>query len=153
MPLQLNPPIEKEFTLDQSDKMFGTPDGQPTRVTIRQATQGAHERRAALFSSIVREMARDGGDDVVRLVSRFSFEELKRIECYLTMSACNIEWAETDKAKPKALFPFSSKGLITERAFNEAWMKLPPSVAAEIHKCVQEVNVDWSSESDLGEGF
>jgi hypothetical protein len=153
MPLQLNPPVEKEFILERSDEAFGTPDGQPTRVIIRQATQGAHERRAALFSSIVREMVQDGGDDVVRLVSRFSFEELKRIECYLTMRGCNIEYAVKEGAKPKALFPFNAKGLIAEKAFNEAWAMLPPSVASEIHSFVQEVNVDWKSDTDLGEGF
>lgn len=153
MPLQLSPPIEKEFELERSDKMFGTPDGEPTRVMIRQATQGAHERRAALFSQIVREMARDGAEDVVRLISRFSFEELKRIECYLTMRACSIEFKASEKSKPKALFPFNVKGLITESAFNEAWAKLPPSVASEIHEYVLEVNVDWKPDSELGEDF
>ncbi|MCJ7760944.1 hypothetical protein MUP59_07395 [Candidatus Bathyarchaeota archaeon] len=145
MPIQLAVPIEKDYTLDKSDELYNTAKGEPTRVTIRQATQGDHERRAALFSSIVREMARNSTDgDTVRWIQRFSFEELKRIEVFLTLKACNISGSNG-----KSLFDFDSNGKIQEAKFKQAWDILPPAVAQEIHDCVLELNVDWQPQ--LGE--
>lgn len=145
MPIRLEVPLEKEFVLVETDKAFGIKDSEPTRVTIRQATQGDHERRAALFSQVIREMARNASEeDGIRLIQRFSFEELKRIEVQLTMKSCNIIGADG-----KQLFKFNSDGRISEHNFKEAWDILPPSVASEIHDCVLEVNVDW--QPTLGE--
>jgi len=138
MPVHLSVPLEKDFVLEKCDKEFGVPDGEPTRVSIRQATQGEHERRAALFSNIIREMAKNDSQDIVRLIQRFSFEELKRIEVFLTLKACNIVGPDD-----KLLFSFDAKGRITEQKFREAWDALPPSVAQEIHDCVLDLNVDW----------
>jgi hypothetical protein len=146
MPIRLDVPLEKEYTLEKSDKVFGVAAAESTRVTIRQATQGEHERRAALFSQVIREMARDSSqEDVVRLIQRFSFEELKRIEVQLTMKSCNILGADG-----KLLFKFNADGRISEDKFRDAWDVLPPSVATEIHDCVLELNVDWQPQ--LGEG-
>lgn len=136
MPLQLKIPLEKEFELAESDKAFGITDS-PTRITVRQATQAQHERRAMLFANVIREVGKRE-DDVVRLVQRFCFEELKRIECFLALKGCNIQDNEG-----RALFRFDANGRMSESDFTEAWGKLPPSVAQEIHDCVLEVNVDW----------
>jgi len=138
MPLQMKVPTEKDYTLSRSDKLFGVPESEPTRITIRQGKQRAHERRAALFSQIVREMSKNESDDIVRLIQRFSFEELKRIEVYLTLVACNI--LDEDN---RLLFKFNSHGIISEDDFNAAWGQLDPSVAQEIHECVLDLNVDW----------
>lgn len=139
MPIRLDVPLEKEYTLEITDKAFNIPASEPTRVTVRQASQGEHERRAALFSQVIREMARDSSqEDVVRLIQRFSFEELKRIEVQLTLKSCNIVGPDG-----KLLFKFNAEGRIGEHAFKEAWDTLPPSVATEIHDCVLDLNVDW----------
>lgn len=146
MPIRLDVPIKKEFTLDQSDTRQGV-EGDPTRITIRQATQGDHERRAALFSQIIREMASNTQDgEVVRLIQRFSFEELKRIEVYLTLTSCNIIGVDG-----KLLFDFDSNGRISESKFKSAWDVLPPYVATEMHDCCLDVNVDW--QPNQGEDF
>jgi len=145
MPIKLDVPIEKDFILEKSDKLYDVAKGEPTRITVRQATQRDHERRAALFSQIIREVARDTADgDTVRWIQRFSFEELKRIEVMLTLKSCNISGAND-----KLLFNFSSDGKISEEKFRQAWDVLPPAVATEIHDCVLEVNVDWQPQ--LGE--
>jgi hypothetical protein len=146
MPIRLDVPLEKEYVLELSDKTFGIAESEPTRITIRQATQGEHERRAALFSQVIREMARDSSqEDVVRLIQRFSFEELKRIEVQLTMKACNIIASDG-----KLLFKYNADGRIDEHKFKDAWDCLPPSVANEIHDCVLDLNIDW--QPSLGEG-
>jgi len=130
MPIKLDVPIEKDFILEKSDKLYDVAKG---------------ERRAALFSQIIREVARDTADgDTVRWIQRFSFEELKRIEVMLTLKSCNISGAND-----KLLFNFSSDGKISEEKFRQAWDVLPPAVATEIHDCVLEVNVDWQPQ--LGE--
>lgn len=144
MPIHLSVPLEKDYVLERTDEIYGVPDGEPTRITVRQATQGEHERRAALFSQIVREMAKNDAQDLVRLIQRFSFEELKRIEVQLTLKACNIVGPDD-----KLLFSFDAKGRINEQKFREAWDLLPPAVAMEIHEKVLDLNVDWRP--NLGE--
>jgi hypothetical protein len=149
MPLQLTVPLEKDYELTRSDETFGVADDDgPTRITVRQGDQGSHERRANLFSQIIREMTKNDTKDVVRLVSRFSFEELKRIEVFLTLKACNIKNSDGD-----FLFTFNAKGRISEQSFNIAWNMLPPSVAQEIHDCVIDLNVDWRPTEEEGEVF
>ncbi len=146
MPIRLDVPLEREYVLEHSDKTFGISDAEPTRISVRQATQGEHERRAALFSQVIREMARDSShEDVVRLIQRFSFEELKRIEVQLTLKSCNILGQDG-----KLLFKFNDNGRIDEHKFKDAWDSLPPSVATEIHEYVLDLNVDWQPQ--LGEG-
>lgn len=142
MPIRLEIPVVKEFTLDKSDAAYGITADTPTRISIRQATQGGHEKRAALFANIVREWSNNA--DGFRLVQRFSFEELKRIEVQLTLASCNIE--DNDG---KSLFKFDSNGrIIDEAAFKRAWDSLPTAVAAEIHEKVLEVNVDWGPQGE-----
>jgi hypothetical protein len=138
MPIQLAVPLEKEFELVKTDKLFGEKDAPPTTVLIRQAAQGEHERRAALFAQIVREQSVDAPEQFIRFIQRFSFEELKRLECFLAVKACNIE---DHNGKP--LWRFDKNGSITESDFNAGWRKLPLPVAEEIYDCVLDVNVDW----------
>lgn len=140
MPLKLITPIEKEFTLDRSDRLYGT-DGEPTKVTIRQATQAHNEKRAIVYSEITQEYNREEG---MRSKQRFSVEELKRIEVFLTLVGCNIVGQDG-----KSLFRFRNvdgkQSLdMTDREFAVAWGELPPDVASEIHEKVWEVNLTWA---------
>lgn len=138
MPLKLSVPLEKEFRLERSDALFDVKDSSPTTVLIRQAKQGEHERRAALFAQIIRERSIDAPEDFVRFIQRFSFEELKRLEVYLTLKGSNIEDADG-----KPLWDFGKDGNIKESEFNKGWSRLPVFIAQEIHDCVLELNVDW----------
>lgn len=141
MPFRKQIPLVKDLVLERTDKAYGV-QGTPTSVTIRQATQSAHERRANLFANIVRELGKN--DEMVRLVQRFSMEELKRIEVMLTLAGCNIE-----DENGSMLFKFDSDGFIRdEAAFNRAWGMLPPLVAEEIHDKVLDVNVDWAPQGE-----
>lgn len=141
MPLKIKVPAIKEFVLSKSDTVFGV-EGEPTRISVRQATQAAHERRSNLFSNIIRELSTS--DEAVRLIQRFSLEELKRIEVFLTLAACNIE-----DENGNSLFQFSSDGFLKDEAkFTKAWGSLPTLIATEIHDCVLMVNVDWQPEGE-----
>ena len=141
MPLQLDIPLEKEYQLEETDNRFGIKDG-ATTVIIRQATQSAHERRANLFSNIVRELSSSDEDaDIVRLIQRFSFEELKRIEVFLTLKGCNIL---NDKGKP--LFRFNARGLISERDFNEPEFKCPRGAGHDLHVQVDILSDDQEND-------
>ena len=138
MPIQLAVPLEKDFELVKTDELFGEKGASPTTVLIRQAAQGEHERRAALFAQIVREQSVDAPEQFIRFVQRFSFEELKRLECFLTIKACNIEGPNG-----KPLWRFDKNGNIIESDFNKGWRRLPVAVAEEIHDCVLDVNINW----------
>lgn len=141
MPLKIKVPIVREFVLSKSDAAFGT-EGEATRISVRQATQAAHERRSNLFSNIIREFS--NSDEGIRLVQRFSLEELKRIEVFLTLAACNIE---DENGNP--MFQFTSEGFLKdENKFTKAWGQLPTLIAQEIHECVLMVNVDWQPEGE-----
>lgn len=138
MPFQLSPPFEQEFELEQTDKDYGKKGDPPTKVLIRQAKQGEHERRSNLFSQIIREQSVKAPEDIVRFIQRWSMEELKRLEVFLTLKACNIQ-----KPDGSPLWDFDKNGNIRESMFDKGWEMLPVSVAREIHDCVLIVNPDW----------
>lgn len=137
MPLRLELPIEQEFVLEQTDETYKVSKDSPTKVRIKQASQGSQERRAALFANVIRELPKD--DENIRLIQRFSLEELKRVEVFITLIGCNIEDVEG-----KPLFSFDKQGVsMSESSFTRAWNTLPPSIAQEIHEKVIIVNPDW----------
>jgi len=145
MPLKLKVPTEETFTLDKSDKLYGT-DGEPTRVTIRQATQAQNEKRSRVFSEVQRIMGLQQDDSSYKLQQNWSNEELKRMEAFLTLVDCNLLDENDDP-----LFKFKkskSDGKqyldMTTQSFAEAWGKLPPIIAQEIHDKVLEVNLTWA---------
>lgn len=145
MPLKLAAPIIKDFPLDKADALFGN-DGEPTMVTIRQAKQGAQERRTEVFSEISRvmKMLPQDDNDEVTLKSQWSYEKLKRMEVYLTLVDCNVLGYDG-----KPLFRFKKDGDgnpildMTVHEFSKAWNELYPEVAEEIHEKVLEVNLSW----------
>ena len=135
MPLQMKSPLVKESHLEKSDAELGVTDG-ATMVTIRQATQGGHELRNDLFAEFKREY--DGNS--IRVVQRISFDDIRRREVFLTLSACNI----MDENGKNPLFTFENGLLKNEAVFSKAWGKLPPIVANEIHEKVLEMNPLWN---------
>ena len=144
MPLQLTAPIEKEFPLEKSDKQLGC-TGDPTRVTIRQATQAEHERRSDIWAEMTQEVMGDRvSPDSIRLIQRISLPELHRIEAFCTMSACNIL-----DIGDKQLFKFKDgKVDMQENEFRIAWGKLDPMVVDEIHEKILEVNLTWGNRGE-----
>jgi hypothetical protein len=145
MAFKLKPPVEELHFLDKTDTAYpaeatNEDDPQRTTVLVRQATQAQHERRSDLFSKLTSRVGND--PNIVEIVTRFSFPELQRIECFLAMKDCNIE--DEDGAP---LFKFKN-GRITETDFNHGWGKLPPLVADEIHEKVLLLNPTWGK---LGE--
>jgi hypothetical protein len=142
MPIQLSAPKKKEFILTRSDEALGNvgEDKIPTTVTIRQAIQGDVELRNALFTDFTREY--DGR--IVKVTQRISYDDIRRLEIFLTLCGCNID---NDKGEP--LFKFANERLTDRGAFEKAWATLPPVIAIEIGEKVLEMNPLWSQE--LGE--
>jgi hypothetical protein len=143
MPIQLLAPVEKTFTLDISDARFGT-DGEPTKVTIRQATQGAVEKRSLIYSEVTNVIAGTAELSAEMLLrQKWSIEELKRTEAFLTMCGCDLKDSSGD---PLFRFRMSDERQIldmNEVQFKAAWSRLDPTIASEIHSKVLEVNPDW----------
>lgn len=143
MPLKLIAPLYKTMELERSDERYGN-DGEPTTVTIRQASQAEHEQRQDQFSRLERKFS-DVAPDEVTVVQNIPMEVLKRLETYLTLVECNI----TDE-DGKELFPSKKDRdgnptlAMSKSQFDKAWGQLPPDVAEEIHEKVLEVNIVWS---------
>lgn len=136
MPLKLATPIIKTFVLEEADKNYGN-NGDPTTVTIRQATTEADMAREAVYSEVTRVFDENAP---VQLRQRWTMAELARREVYLTLAECNIV---KDDGKP--LFKFRDGKLnMQEYDFNDAWGLLPSDVAGEIHDKVLEVNIKWA---------
>jgi hypothetical protein len=149
MPIQLSEPIYEDFILEDTDKRYKN-DGDPTTVTIKKAAQHEHERRQDFFKRMERKFTpSDDADDMeVTLIQDLSQEALKKLEVQITMVGCNIL---DEKGKP--LFKFTTRNGHPEMAmhpvkFAEAWGKLPPDVANEIHDKVVEVNFQWGPEGE-----
>ena len=85
MALKLSAPIEKDFALEKTDATYGLEKGEePTRITIKQATQAQHERRQGLWDELIQEIV--GGDinepEAIRLVQKINLAELtEHISC------------------------------------------------------------------------
>lgn len=131
MPLNLEPPVEKEFVLEKSDKKFGN-TGEPTTILVGQAREGENIRRAELWARYERRLIHNSDD--ISIAQEVSPAIVRRKEVFLALRGCNI----TMEGKPMFTFP------LKESAFNDAWSKLDPYIADEIHEKVLEVNIDWA---------
>lgn len=145
MAIKIDNPQMQDFILERSDELYG--DGDPTRVTIRQATQSAHERRSQVFAEVSRVIERDDvyGAAQTSIRQKWSMEELKRVEVYLTLAGCTIEGPDGSP-----LFVFNNKNQLamSESDFAKAWGMLPTDVAHEIHEKVLEVNYMWGNQGE-----
>lgn len=142
MPIKLSAPIEQEFVLEKADETYGN-DGEPTRIVVRQATQAQNEKRSRVYSEVNRVLSSSLDDGETILRQQWSWEELKRMEVYLSLVDCNIM---NEDGNP--LFKFRKNGNhqimdMTTSAFEKAWGLLPTDVAMEIHEKVMEVNLSW----------
>jgi hypothetical protein len=138
MALKLTAPIKKEFILEKTDEAIPS-EGEPTTVTIRQATQGDNEFRNELFAKFQREYDTAGG---VKVTQDISFDSIRRREVYLTLCGCNIMGENGE-----SLFKFNAAGKLTDEvAFRRAWSQLEAITANEIHEKVLEMNPMWRSD-------
>jgi hypothetical protein len=139
MSFKLSPPVIETFTLEETDKNFGT---KGTTVTIRQASTYQHEKRQSIFADMKSRFTDDGS--VYELVQTLNTPELHRIEAQLTMTDCNI--LDEDE-KPLFTFKQDKKGHafldMTNAEFEAAWGLLPMDITEEISGKVREVNLKW----------
>lgn len=133
MPARLSPPTEETFDLPKTDEHLKN-DGDPTTVTIRQASQGQHDQRSTLWAKFDKKFSLDEGMDQVTISQEVSPADVRREEVYLTMVDCNLLGPD---GKPLFEFP------LTRDKFKRAWVQLPPIVAEEIHEKVLSVNPTW----------
>ena len=110
------------------DLVTWDPDGE-TSVWIRQARQGQHARREALFAKTKVQRGDDGVTEVYEWPT-----ELSRLECCLTFEDANIIGPDAK--------PMFRKGM-AESEFNKAFDDLPPELAQEWHTAVRQVNRQW----------
>lgn len=145
MPLQLKPRIEQTFQLVKSDEKYESKT--PTTVTIKQATQGEHEKRQDLYATLHTMYGTTEGS--FEMVQRWNMSELHRHEARLTLVDCNID---DEDGKPLFTVKKDKKGHtyidMSEPDFNEAWAKLPVDVAEEIHDKVLELNPLWGARGE-----
>jgi hypothetical protein len=140
MPAKLKLPISQTFDLPRTDTLLGnTGDGaEPTKVTVVQAGQGAHDKRMDLWAEFKRSFTDEGE---VQVTQKVSPAEVRRLEVFLSMKDCNL--LDTDGSQ---LFKFP----LEWKSFVDSWSKLYPVIADEIHEKVLAVNPDWNGEA--GEG-
>jgi hypothetical protein len=147
MPIRLSAPIEKTFTLAKTDILLNN-TGEPTTVTIRQATQRQFERRADAYADLKQRVSTED-PEATEYITRFSQFELMRIEASLTVVGCNILGSD---GEPLFKFRQDSQGrnsLMDDAAFTRAWGELPPDVADEIWEKVREVNIRWKPQGEV----
>jgi len=144
MPLQLMAPIVKEFHLKKSDETYHN-DGDPTLITVREATNGDEIKRNQKFALVKQEIS---ADKTISYSSSVSIDNVHEEEVYLTLAGCNL----TEDGQ-KMLFTFKeekgvSRILMSRDAFAKAWGTLPYQVAKEIVDYVHEQNPQWGSEGN-----
>ena len=145
MPVVLPIPIERKVALNLP--VDEDPEQEAT-VTVRQATQAEVEARAELNAETSRVFR--SGQQAVEVKARFSYEEARRLEVYLTLSGCNIDIPdESHKDGKRPLFTFKKQSgkmrlNMTEKEFEEAWGQLPAHWAEAIHQAVLSVNPQWN---------
>ncbi len=144
MPVKLTTPLEKDFVLERTDISYPS-DGDPTKITVRQATQAQNERRSLIHSEVTQIInSQSALRDELQLRQQWSIEELKRVEVFLTLIGCNIiDESGNDLFKFKTESGKSQLSM-SENEFKKAWGILPPDIAQEIHEKVLEVNKTWA---------
>lgn len=143
MPIQLKPRIEQTFNLEDTDEKY---ESEGTYVTIKQATQGEHEKRQDLYATLRSIYGGDTGS--FEMVQRWNMSELHRHETRLVMTDCNIldeDGNQLFRVKQSKAGKYID---MTDTEFNAAWSKLPVDIAEEIHSKVLELNPLWGSRGE-----
>jgi hypothetical protein len=133
-------PVEQTFSLDKTDKEYGNEIGS-TIVRVRQASQSSVEAIDDLNALIQRKYEDKNPGEVV-VSQKWSYQALRRVQAFHTLSECNIE-----DENGKILFPESV--LKDQDKFQNAWGKLPPIVVDEIMEKIYIVNVSWGPAGNL----
>ena len=136
MPITIKLPVEKEFILEQSDKILEC-EGEPTKASFRVAREGEHMKRMELWRDFTRNITPDGEIQISQSVSP---AEIQCKEVFLTMTACNVLAADNE-----LLFRFP----LVESKFRLAWASLPTIVADELHAFALEMNPLWAFGEEL----
>lgn len=134
MAAKLKPVLEETFDLTRTDTLLEN-TGEPTKVTVVQATMGGHDKRMSLWAEFKRSISDEGDVEVTQNVSP---AEVRKLEVFLTLRSCNLEDYD---GSPLFKFP------LKEKEFEIAWAKLPPAIADEIHEKVLAVNPLWKGEA------
>lgn len=146
MSLQIQPPLLKEYHLEESDKTYKVTET-PTMISVRQATQGDEISRNRLFAMVEKQYKKDSNDEeVVSFTSDVSMDDVWSREVFLTLAACNI----VEGADDREIFKFKNDRISMSPAeFSKSWGKLPWDVAQEIIKCVHDLNIQWSPSGNV----
>lgn len=140
MAFKLVPPLAESYELTESDKKFENV-GDPTVITVRQATKADDENRNRLFALWTRTISKD---ESVTVTSPVTGDDIVRKQVFLTLASCNI----TNESGTE-LFRFKSDRLdMTETEFAKEWGKLPLFLTEEIAKCVAKANPQWGPEGN-----
>ena len=149
MPIQLQAPRYETFVLEKTDKKYGDGNGEPTKVTIKQALRHEHDTRNRLFAKVERRWSQDD-DQTVRLVQEIAMVDVYAEEAWLTVVECNILDADGELMFPSKKGKNGHPALsMTRGAFMEAWGRLFPDINEEIIEKIHEVNLLWAG--PLGE--
>ena len=144
MPLTVSHPLIKTFILEKSDEKYKNA-GEPTTVTIRQALQSEHDQRQDIWA-LTKQVYNNDEPGEVQVIRNMSMAALRRKEIYLTLIGSNL----IDAANDKPLFPSRDgkdglpKLALHEDQFADAWGRLLPDIAEEIHSKVLELNPIWA---------
>ncbi len=141
MPIKLSSPIYKTFELVRSDAKYGN-EGEPTIVTVRQASQAQHRLRQDFFATLERRFSNSEPDEV-SLIQTLSMEELKELEVWLCLCECNIADENERLLFPSRMENDHPRLAMKREEFHSSWGKLFPDIANEIHEKVLEVNPLW----------
>lgn len=145
-------PLEKKVPLNlPTDE----DPAQIAEVSVRQATMSEQEQIADLISRDQRVYEYDENEKVAkqRFQSGYNYLELRRLQAYLTLTACNLDLPDasdpTNIEKAKPLFRFQRidnkmRVSMTPSEFQTAWGSLPNHWVEAITNAVYEVNPQWN---------
>lgn len=141
------PMKKQDFSLSRSDKEFGT-NGEPTYVTIRQATKWQEVNRNRLITSYLFQYAHGWQIDISEVPFNVLYGWVQPIEVFYTLVDCNIV---TNDSKPLFKFYTDSNrvtflGMSYYDFLYGAWGQLPATVCLEIHEKVLNQNPYWKPE-------
>lgn len=146
MAIQVKTPLIETHILEKCDKLYGN-TGSPTKIQIRQASQGEEELRSSLLALTDRRMDNEG----VLFRTKVSLDDLHREEVFLTLADCDIlDSALDDDGQPKRLFTFEKNRISNKAEFLKAWARLDPPMADEIIEKVHETNKHWGPGGNAG---
>lgn len=121
---------------------------QSATVKVRQASAGDEAKRQERVNGPQTRIYSPETDDV-KVLYEFNPYYIRRLEAYLTLTGCDLEFEDPAKDEFVPVFRFktlaSGAGRLDmqEEEFNERWDQLPTEVTDAINDAVWEVNQHW----------